>query len=701
MKLSIAMMVKNESKHLEDCLKSLQPIRDVINSELIIVDTGSTDNTVEIAKKYTDKVYFHQWNDNFSEIRNITVKYSIGEWFFYIDGDEVIDNPEGIIEFFIEDQYKKFNSACISILNFQNSQQTESSLFLAPRLFKKDKNFHFNGAIHNQPTIKQPMAKLKGRILHYGYISDDKELMERKFQRTATILKSELEKDPRHIYYRYQLAVSYSMHKDYKESLEECLKAYETLNKSNYDKRQYIYVYNQLIKGLMKAERYLEAEKIAIEAIDLDSENIDAFIWLGKIQFLNKNYKQARINYEKYLELLDEYKALNAKNLLIISYTLEKDEVAYIDLFQIYYEEKEFAKCIDVIEKIDKEEFYDSNFEKIVDCFITLEKYQELKKLYLDKNIGKDKSLYKTFVCAIDNRLKLLAEKERCEVWKWFTQEEASYDLLNKIRIDFYNEQYENIVKMTTILLNQMQLNKAVDFFGDAFYILISMKQPVSQYFCQIAERNINIYLDFAKDYHKDYLDKVLEYLHMEEENVNFGLVKVRKILARSLLELENMPKKQYLWCFKKYIDYGVRYIMMLYNKSFLNNDYIYDLKNDEEMFLLYMYKAEIINMNNELEYIKCLRKALEVVPMMKKGVELLISEMKEKPVIENPEMETLKIQLKENIRNFIENGNIDTAEALIKEYESIISNDVEIVLFKSQISIIKLKEEKSNSYKM
>ncbi|EQB3123896.1 glycosyltransferase, partial [Clostridium botulinum] len=75
MKLSIAMMVKNESKYLDKCLSSLKPVLDAVSSELIIVDTGSTDNTVEIAKKYTDKLYFHNWNNDFSDMRNITIDY--------------------------------------------------------------------------------------------------------------------------------------------------------------------------------------------------------------------------------------------------------------------------------------------------------------------------------------------------------------------------------------------------------------------------------------------------------------------------------------------------------------------------------------------------------------------------------------------------------------------------------------------------
>ena len=54
------MMVKNEEKYLDQCLSSLKPIRKKITSELIIVDTGSTDSTVNIARKYTDKIYFHE-----------------------------------------------------------------------------------------------------------------------------------------------------------------------------------------------------------------------------------------------------------------------------------------------------------------------------------------------------------------------------------------------------------------------------------------------------------------------------------------------------------------------------------------------------------------------------------------------------------------------------------------------------------------
>ena len=115
MLLSIGLMVKNESKHLEECLKSLMPILNEIESELIIVDTGSTDSTVQIAQRFTDKVYFHEWFDDFAGMRNVVLSYAVGEWFFYVDGDEILEDPSGIIAFFKSGRHKKYNAAFINM----------------------------------------------------------------------------------------------------------------------------------------------------------------------------------------------------------------------------------------------------------------------------------------------------------------------------------------------------------------------------------------------------------------------------------------------------------------------------------------------------------------------------------------------------------------------------------------------------------
>lgn len=83
------MIVKNEEQLLERCLNSAQALVD----EIIIVDTGSTDKTKEIAKKFTDKIFDFQWNDDFSAARNESLKHATKEWILVLDADEII-NPE-------------------------------------------------------------------------------------------------------------------------------------------------------------------------------------------------------------------------------------------------------------------------------------------------------------------------------------------------------------------------------------------------------------------------------------------------------------------------------------------------------------------------------------------------------------------------------------------------------------------------------
>lgn len=87
MKFSLCMIVKNESAVLANCLDSLKDIMD----EIIIVDTGSTDNTKEIAEQYTPYVYDFEWKDDFAAARNFAFSKASGDYIYSADADEVLD----------------------------------------------------------------------------------------------------------------------------------------------------------------------------------------------------------------------------------------------------------------------------------------------------------------------------------------------------------------------------------------------------------------------------------------------------------------------------------------------------------------------------------------------------------------------------------------------------------------------------------
>ena len=84
--LSLCMIVKDEEKNLNNCLSSCSSLFD----EIIIVDTGSTDRTKEIAKKYTNNIYDFKWCDDFSKARNYSFSKATKEYIMWLDADDII-----------------------------------------------------------------------------------------------------------------------------------------------------------------------------------------------------------------------------------------------------------------------------------------------------------------------------------------------------------------------------------------------------------------------------------------------------------------------------------------------------------------------------------------------------------------------------------------------------------------------------------
>lgn len=113
--LSVGMIVKNESRCLEKCLKALRPLRESIPCELVIADTGSEDGTREIASRYADILFDFPWVSDFSAARNAVMDRCSGKWFLTLDADEYLDSNVSELASFLKSGNNVANPQSIAL----------------------------------------------------------------------------------------------------------------------------------------------------------------------------------------------------------------------------------------------------------------------------------------------------------------------------------------------------------------------------------------------------------------------------------------------------------------------------------------------------------------------------------------------------------------------------------------------------------
>ncbi|GKU25992.1 tetratricopeptide repeat-containing glycosyltransferase family 2 protein [Clostridium folliculivorans] len=226
--ISLCMIVKNEEEYLPRCLNSVKDIVD----EIIVVDTGSTDRTIEIAKEFNAKVYSFQWSNNFSEARNESLKHATKDWILILDADEEIYKEDQ--ELFIT----LFNSELDenAIYNFEGVSysgnyidENNKTVNLNPRLFKNNMGIHYESAIHNQLVSSENNYNViceDVKIHHYGYLNE-RIISTDKRNRNLTILKEQFKENPNDKFICFNLGNEYAALGDLKKALEFYYKAYD------------------------------------------------------------------------------------------------------------------------------------------------------------------------------------------------------------------------------------------------------------------------------------------------------------------------------------------------------------------------------------------------------------------------------------------------------------------------------------------
>jgi GT2 family glycosyltransferase/tetratricopeptide (TPR) repeat protein len=217
--ISLCMIVRNEERVIADCLKSALPFF----SQIIVVDTGSTDRTKEICRDLGAEVYEIPWPDSFAEARNESLKHAKGKWVFWMDADDTLPFWAG------EDLQNaalgapKDVTAYVVPVQFVDEGPGAGTRVDHVKLFRNDKRIRFVGRIHEQnlESIREvggQISRCRAVVMHSGYDTSD-EGQAKKRERDEKLLKLDLDERPDHPFVLFNLGMTAHFTGEHKEAI--------------------------------------------------------------------------------------------------------------------------------------------------------------------------------------------------------------------------------------------------------------------------------------------------------------------------------------------------------------------------------------------------------------------------------------------------------------------------------------------------
>ena len=694
MVLSIGMIVKNEEKYLEQCLTALQPILDQLDSELIIADTGSTDRTVEIARKFTDNVFHFEWISDFAAARNSTLEKAKGEWYMFIDADEVAVDCTGIIKFFKSGEYKKYYSA--SYVQKSYTDVSNSDLFTelrVLRVIKKEPESRFKGRIHETYTyIKTPTKHLDLTVDHYGYYFTDNgvltELAREKNKRNLEGLFKELEDEnilKRNPNVYSEIADCYYIIREYEKGLEYIERGLNELPHDNVGISQY---YIKKIAAHNSLERMEEVIAICDEYFDMEKNPWhnkvfanDCYVHFcrGYALYKMKNYRAA---IKEYIPVFDIYRKytqnrMNTDDLLYCAFRVNTTAIkaAYDIFFRCCYQEKQFALANEYVRAIPLEKYVgDPNF-MVNHLNIRVEMMEELGYNDLDRlykqldDFGKEFLLTavrrKVHLTTVENReviIKKLASlegtsSEVADIYKGYFDNAPDHELIKSFLEKHGSENSDHILYI--LLEKQMDITPFLlteDFFADrAVQILTNFFQ-----------NGIEIYENYDIDNIPCTSPEALE-----RATSMFGYAMLRA--------MEKGYKISGL--FEKYGDLGLKWFNAFGEST--------EIPGDIRAALFVNDVVSAKKVGDKTQFVNAVRvlksRVSDLIPLVDTYEKENQDAFRKARV--NPEFEKLAVQVKSNIRALIADGSIGEARKLIKEFEGICPGDPDIETLKDEIN--------------
>ncbi|MFA6809138.1 MAG: glycosyltransferase [Eubacteriales bacterium] len=299
--VSLCMIVKNEEKYLPTCLNSVKELVD----EMIIIDTGSKDNTVNIAKDFGAKIHYYEWDNNFSNARNYSLQFATKEWILLMDADDEFnkDDSDKFIRL-INNSTK--DGHYFKTLSYAGEYKGDNIVYnLNLRLLRNTKKYSYIGAIHEQITCNESPIDYSNfspeeiRIFHYGYLNNVA-LEKNKRQRNISIINEELKQDQSNPFHIFNLGNEYFALGEKEKALELYNSAYKNLDFNIGFSSKLVF---KRIMCFYELGQFGDALHAIGEGLNIYPKFTDLEFNRGCIHLKNKRYTLALDSFNKCLEL--------------------------------------------------------------------------------------------------------------------------------------------------------------------------------------------------------------------------------------------------------------------------------------------------------------------------------------------------------------------------------------------------------------
>jgi glycosyltransferase involved in cell wall biosynthesis len=301
--IALCVIARDEERFIADCLDSARPFVD----EMVVLDTGSTDRTREIAREHGARVETFVWCDDFATARNAAIDAATADWIFMLDADERLEAESGpILRDLPSRMPANIHGACPRIESRALDDKGMYSIAgQVPRFFRRSPDIRYMGAIHEDlvflpdPTASRNVVVDELRVAHYGY--DSSVYAEKnKDKRNTELLERQVAtqpNDPRALYFLAQQHHAMARH-------TEAIEYYERFLANSVGVRDEFVVetYAMLLASLDALERDAEVEATAQAAEAANLLGAAALQTLSAFEARRGDLERAREYFERALD---------------------------------------------------------------------------------------------------------------------------------------------------------------------------------------------------------------------------------------------------------------------------------------------------------------------------------------------------------------------------------------------------------------